>query len=128
FDGGTEPVWSVASDRHHLAAFYRNGALHHFVNRAIVELVLVQLGKASSVDTAIDAAWAEALRLRDLLKFEFFFADKPGFRRELAAELELLDPAWRGHVGSPERATALLRRSGALVARRALLSFVEAQL
>ena len=34
---GREPVWSIGADRHHVAAFYRNGALHHLLNRAMLE-------------------------------------------------------------------------------------------
>ena len=48
-----------------------------FVNRAIVELVVLDLAEHRRGDAA-DAAWEEALRCRDLLKFEFFFARKDG--------------------------------------------------
>jgi len=41
YRGGTEPVWSIAPGSHLVAAFYRNGALHHLLNRAIVELALL---------------------------------------------------------------------------------------
>jgi glycerol-3-phosphate O-acyltransferase len=41
-------------------------------------------------------AWTEAFRLRDLLKFEFFFADKEGFRQELRDGLALIEPDWHG--------------------------------
>ena len=63
YAGGTEPVWSIAAGSHRVAAFYRNGALHHLVNRAIVELALLHV----AVETAgrrgdVDAAWEEALR------------------------------------------------------------------
>ncbi|NED63464.1 glycerol-3-phosphate acyltransferase, partial [Streptomyces sp. SID10244] len=40
YDGGTDTVWSIAPGNHAVAAYYRNGALHHFVDRAIVELGL----------------------------------------------------------------------------------------
>ena len=44
-------------------------------------------------------AWDEALRLRDLLKFDFFFARRRDFAVELQAELALIDPDG-GRVGA----------------------------
>jgi glycerol-3-phosphate O-acyltransferase len=128
YDGGTEPVWSIAPGRHLVAAFYRNGAVHHLVNRAIVELAILGVASAQADGDPLDTAWEDALRIRDLLKFEFFFADKERFREQLRAELKLLDPEWRDHVGSPEDAAELLTESQMLVAHRALRSFFDAQL
>lgn len=128
FTGGTEPVWSIAHGQRHVAAFYRNGAIHHLVNRAIVELAILGVARSSRSGDPLDAAWEDAVRLRDLLKFEFFFADKARFREELVEELELLDAGWRDHVGTPEDAAALLAASRMLVAHRALRSFLDAQL
>jgi glycerol-3-phosphate O-acyltransferase len=134
YDGGTEPVWSIKPGRHHVAAFYRNGAVHHLVNRAIVELAIIGLpdagstnGIAESGEELVEAAEADALRLRDLLKFEFFFADKQHFRRQLAEELYLLDPDWRERVETVAAASELLSGAGTLVAHRALRSFFDAQ-
>ena len=135
YSEGTEPVWSINPGRHHVAAFYRNGAVHHLVNRAIVELAIIGLpetgatsGIAASGEELVEAAAEDALRLRDLLKFEFFFADKPRFRAQLAEELDLLDRTWRENVDTVEAATGLLARAGTLVAHRALRSFFDAQL
>jgi glycerol-3-phosphate O-acyltransferase len=128
FEGGTEPVWSIAHGRHHVAAFYRNGAVHHLVNRAIIELAILGIADGPRHDDLLDLAWDDALELRDLLKFEFFFADKERFRLELAAELELLDHDWRDRVDTPDDAAGLLVESRMLIAHRALRSFVDAQL
>jgi glycerol-3-phosphate O-acyltransferase len=128
YAGGTEPVWSIAAGRHHVAAFYRNGAVHHLVNRAIVELATLGVANSPEDGDPIEAAWEDALRLRDLLKFEFFFAEKARFRDELFEEMELLDANWRDQVASPEAAAALLTNSRMLIAHRALRSFVDAQL
>jgi glycerol-3-phosphate O-acyltransferase len=127
YTGGNEPVWSIAPGAHQLAAYYRNGALHHFVTRAIVELALPRAAQSSGGDP-LEAALRETLALRDLLKFEFFFADRERFRDEVIDELKLLDPAWRDHMGSPIEALSLLAESGMLIADRSLRSFVEAQL
>lgn len=139
YDGGTEPVWSVSAGNHSVAAYYRNGAIHHLVNRAIVELVL--LGVASrkvspgtggagqeGAGVLLAAAWAETLRLRDLLKFEFFFPDKERFRAETRAELDLLAPGWEQRPADPTAAADALADAPVLVARRTLQSFFDAQL
>jgi glycerol-3-phosphate O-acyltransferase len=128
YSEGTEPVWSIKPGHHHVAAFYRNGAVHHLVNRAIVELAIVGLPEAPDDEELVEAAAEDALRLRDLLKFEFFFADKPRFREQLAEELDLLDPRWRERVDTIEEARSLLAGAGTLVAHRALRSFFDAQL
>ena len=84
FTEGPEAVYAIGPDQHLAAAYYRNTIIHFFVNAAIAELSLV---RAASAADPIDAFWQEAMRLRDLLKFEFFFADKEAFRDELRREL-----------------------------------------
>ena len=87
---GRSTVWVVGPSQHLIAAVYRNSAIHALVLRAIAELVLVG-AENESADESYDA-WADALRLRDLLKFEFFFASRPEFLDDLRAELHLIDP------------------------------------
>jgi glycerol-3-phosphate O-acyltransferase len=124
FAGGTETVYRVGPEQELIAAFYRNGTLHWFVNRAIIELALLSAASCAPDEDPVAVAWADALRLRDLLKFEFFFADKKQFRLELEAELALIEPGWaRGDV---ERIAPSLEAAGALVADHVLRSFVEA--
>ena len=40
--------------------------------------------------------WNHAMSLRQLLKFDFFFASRAEFNEELRAEVALIDPAWEG--------------------------------
>ena len=129
FDGGVDPVWSIAPGNHAVAAFFRNGALHHFVVRAICELALLSVasGSSAAAPEPVETAWEEALRVRDLLKFEFFFADKDDFREQLREELALIDGDWFERAQTPEQARAMLRSSGTLVAHRALRPFLDAQ-
>jgi glycerol-3-phosphate O-acyltransferase len=128
FEGGIEPVWQIAPGNHHVAAFFRNGALHHLLNRALVELALLRLASEEVQGDAVDIVSEETLRLRDLLKFEFFFAEKPQFREQIEAELELTDVAWREHVYSRADAASLLASQRTLVAHRALRAFFDAHL
>jgi glycerol-3-phosphate O-acyltransferase len=127
YDGGTEPVWSIADGRHHVAAFYRNGAVHHLVNRAIIELVLLKRSRDRPVADPIEAAWDDALAIRDLLKFEFFFADKATFREQLLVELDQLAGDWRQRIDSPQELSQLLDAIPTFVAHRTLRSFIDAQ-
>jgi glycerol-3-phosphate O-acyltransferase len=114
YDGGEEPVYAIEQGQHLVAAFYRNSAIHHFVDRAVAELVLLS--------PAADR-WDEAMRLRDQLKFEFFFPGKQAYRTQLSAELGRLDPGWESADGR-----AVLGRSRLLMAHRVLRSFLDAQL
>ncbi|HEY2224789.1 glycerol-3-phosphate 1-O-acyltransferase [Actinomycetospora sp.] len=127
YSGGAETVWSIRDGRHRVAAFYRNGAIHHFVDRAIVELALLAASRAPAGRDPVDVAEEDALALRDLLKFEFFFPPKRRFSDGIAAETALVDPDWRERVQDPGGAAALLERSGFLAAPRTLRSFVDAQ-
>ena len=125
FDGGSEPVWSVSPGQHRVAAFYRNTAVHHFLNRAVAELVLLGPAGDGHAGSGVEDVWSDAMALRELLEFEFFFPAKPLFREEIAAELALLDPAWERPGRGVEESLA---RTGLLVAPRVLRSFLDAQL
>jgi glycerol-3-phosphate O-acyltransferase len=114
YDGGEEPVYAIEQGQHLVAAFYRNSAIHHFIDRAVAELVLL----SEPADR-----WEEAMRLRDQLKFEFFFPGKQAYRGQLSAELDRLDPDWASADGR-----TVLERSPLLMAHRVLRSFLDAQL
>jgi glycerol-3-phosphate O-acyltransferase len=123
--GGLATVYSIGPDQHLAAAFYRNTILHFFINDAISELALL---KACDADGDREAAfWDETFRLRDILKFEFFFKEKGEFRRSFAAELDVLAPGWREALASGRATTVeLLKAARPLTAHGVLRSFVEA--
>jgi len=125
FAGGTEPVYAVAPGKHVEVAFYRNNGVHHFVTRAIAELALVHATSGEFADTA-DEVWQEALRLRDLLKFEFFFPRKRVFADELRAEFAILDPEWEQRPAEPREIEAVLEHQPVLFAPWILGPFLEA--
>lgn len=132
YDGGTEAVWSIAPDSHAVAAYYRNGALHHFVARSILELALLAaVERDPHVDRAasLAASQDEVLRIRDLLKFEFFFPTKIEFLHRLGVEMDLISDEWREVAPSGTWLEETLETmSGALFARRTLQPFFDAQL
>ena len=127
YDGGIEPVWSIGRERHLEVAFYRNSVIHLFVTRAIAELVLLHVDEHPT-DDPVKEGWAEALKLRDILKFEFFFARKREFEVELREELALIDPQWEQRQGDSDAPRQALQTADPLLAPRTLSSFVEAYL
>ena len=73
YDGGTETVWRIAPDKHLVAAFYRNTAIHVFVDRAIGELALLaaaesDVGRLRRHCRGRGAAAARAAEVRLLLR------------------------------------------------------------
>ncbi len=125
YAGGREAVFTIEPGQHAVAAFYRNSAIHWFVNRAILEMALLGSTDDDKADP-MERAWNSAFALRDLLKFEFFFSDKASFSEELKEESRLLDRQFRQHVGTAQDRRALLTKSPFLIAHRVLRSFLEA--
>jgi len=99
-EGGRQTVYAIGSDQHLAAAYYRNTIVHFFTTGAIAELGLAAAAGAPS--DPIEEFWDTVRRIRDLLKFEFFFAERDEFRAELAAELEGSVPGWEKRVESGE--------------------------
>jgi len=124
FAEGPEAVYMIEREQHHAAAYYRNAIAHFFVTGAIVELALLRAAPAS--DPAAEF-WDEVLRLRDLLKFEFFFAERDEFRREATEELAGHEPAWEERLakGGPSL-VALLQGLRPYSAHRVLRPFLDA--
>ena len=88
-EGGREPVWRIAPEDEHEAAFYRNTLIDAFLETSIVELALAYAARVES--DRLEAFWAQAMRLRDLLKFDFYFADSAAFREHVAEEMSWHD-------------------------------------
>lgn len=97
FTEGPEAVYSIRSDEFLTAAYYRNTVIHFFVNGAIAEVALVAAMETDEPDR-VEVFWREALALRDLLKFEFFFSDRAEFRAQLRKEMALHDVDWERKV------------------------------
>jgi glycerol-3-phosphate O-acyltransferase len=131
YDAGTEPVWGIGADQHLVAAFYRNTAIHIVVDRAIAETAL--LAAIEDAENSVDrlvlpaAVRDEALRLRELLKFEFLFSARAQFEKELADEVRLI-----GRVEDTSKAVpaddvrGLLEKADLLLAHLVLRPFLDA--
>ncbi|PZQ21678.1 MAG: glycerol-3-phosphate 1-O-acyltransferase [Sphingopyxis macrogoltabida] len=126
YEAGRETIYSIDPAKHPMASYYRNIIVHHFLDRAMIELTLFGLRDADSGHAA-DAFWSRIDRLRDLFKFEFFYPPRDEHRAAIEAELARIDPAWAKRLASGDRGVAqLLRRCQPLVGHAVLLPFAEA--
>lgn len=123
-DGGREPVWRIAPEDEHAAAFYRNSVIHAFLETSIVELALAHARNADG--DRLQAFWGQAMRVRDLLKFDFYFADSAAFRANIAEEMAWQDD-WEAHIATGgEEIDAMLYAKRPLMAGSMLRVFFEA--
>lgn len=123
-DGGREPVWRIAPEDELAAAFYRNSVIHAFLETAIVELALAYARRADG--DRLQAFWDQALRLRDLLKFDFYFADSATFRSNIAEEMNWHDDWQQRVTAGGEQIDAMLCDKRPLMADAMLRVFFEA--
>ncbi|CAA0116733.1 Glycerol-3-phosphate acyltransferase [Halioglobus japonicus] len=126
YDEGPEVVYGIGLNQQAVASYYRNTVIHFFVNKAIIELALLKASENPGSD-ALDVFWGEVDQLRDLFKFEFFYAPTEEFHRQIREELDRYDKDWptllsQGTIGF----TQLLNRMTPLVAHIALLIYAEA--
>jgi glycerol-3-phosphate O-acyltransferase len=122
---GREPVWLIGPEHQLAATFYRNSLIHFLLDTALCELAVL-----CARDTPADPVggfWEEIARLRDLLKFEFYFQDKEEHRRQVRAEMDRHEPLWESRLREgPAAAEALLGEMRPLVSHVVVRPFVEA--
>jgi glycerol-3-phosphate O-acyltransferase len=123
-DSGREPVWRIGPECEHEAAFYRNTVIDAFLETSIVELALAYAARTEG--DRLQAFWDQAMRLRDLLKFEFYFADSASFREHIAEEMAWHQD-WEQHVrAGGEDIDMLLHAKQPLMCHAMLRPFLEA--
>ncbi len=123
-DSGREPVWRIAPENEHTAAFYRNSVIHAFLETVIVELALAYAGRVDG--DRLEAFWTQAMRLRDLLKFDFYFADSAAFRQNIADEMAWNED-WEAQVSAGSaQIDAILYAKRPLMSDAMLRVFFEA--
>ncbi len=125
FEGSTDSVYRVGQDQHLAAAYYRNTIIHFFVNRAITEMALAHVSENGETTNLQRAVLDEALRLRDLLKFEFFFSASDEFEQQIRNELADHDPELQHHLETGD-VTAILDTFRPYVSHAILRPFFEA--
>jgi glycerol-3-phosphate O-acyltransferase len=126
YSGGTTTVWGIGHDQHLIVAVYRNSAIHVLLMRAIAELALLAIVRAPAMTKRV--GWERALEVRELLKFDFFFAGRDEFADELWSEIAITS----GQEYDPdaplesEEAARILQDSDLIVADLVLRPFVDA--
>ena len=130
---GRDPVWLIGPEHQLAATFYRNSLIHFLLDTALCELAVLRAGESASVSDEgsapdpVGAFWDEIARLRDLLKFEFYFKERDEHRRQVAAEMARHDPSWEARLRSgPAAADELLAGMRPLVSHVVVRPFVEA--
>jgi glycerol-3-phosphate O-acyltransferase len=126
YSEGATTVWGIGDDQHLIVAVYRNSAIHVLVSRAIAELALLAIARTPGATKRI--GWERALAVRELLKFDFFFAGRAEFADELWNEFAIMT----GQSHDPDvpldtdEAARSLDESDLLVAHLVLRPFVDA--
>ena len=138
---GRDPVWLIGPEHQLEATFYRNSLIHFLLDTALCELAVLRAGESAfdqvsvsvsvpdegSAPDPVEAFWDEIARLRDLLKFEFYFKERDEHRRQVAAEMARHDPSWEARLRSgPAAADELLAAMRPLVSHVVVRPFVEA--
>jgi glycerol-3-phosphate O-acyltransferase len=126
YDQGSSTVYAIEPDQHPIASYYRNSIIHHFLDKAIIELSVLKAREVQDRPSA-EVFWEETDRLRDLFKFEFFYPAKDEYRENLKAELQRTDPDWETKLneGGP-LLKGLTNRMQPLIGHAVFLPFVEA--
>lgn len=123
-DSGREPVWRIEPEHEHEAAFYRNTLIDAFLETSIVDLSLAHASRAES--DPVEAFWSQAMRLRDLLKFDFYFADSVAFREHIAEEMSWHDNWEQQLAAGGDAIRAMMAAKRPLIAGAMLRPFFEA--
>jgi glycerol-3-phosphate O-acyltransferase len=125
FDEGLESVYVIREEQQLSAAYYRNTIVHFFVGPSIAELALLHASQGERAD-ALPRFWDEVMRLRDLLKFEFFFPEKEAFRQEIRQVLHLGHRHWEKRIETFELDPQdIVRRTRPYMSHRVLRPFLE---
>ncbi len=94
YDGGFEPVYTVNKDKELYLSYYRNNAIHFFVPGAIAEIALAKIVDKSVEQDRLQLFWEEVDRVKNYLKFEFFYPKKSDFMLQMQADLDFRFPGW----------------------------------
>ncbi|MEA2023593.1 MAG: 1-acyl-sn-glycerol-3-phosphate acyltransferase [Actinomycetota bacterium] len=89
-EGLTDVVYVIEQDQHLAAAYYRNTIIHFFVDGSILEVAVA--GMLRDGTSGMEELLARAFGWRAILKFDFFFEGRDGFRDSIVEELLLECP------------------------------------
>ncbi|MEA3502899.1 MAG: 1-acyl-sn-glycerol-3-phosphate acyltransferase, partial [Actinomycetota bacterium] len=122
-EGLTDVIYVIEQDQHLAAAYYRNTIIHFFVDGSILEVAVA--GMLRDGTAGMEELLARAFGWRAILKFDFFFEGRDGFRDSIIEELllECPDGIERVNNGDLERVFASLAPA---TSPAVLLPFLEA--
>lgn len=132
FKEGELELYSITSEQHAVAAYYRNNTIHHFLSKAFAEIALLAVTRPDVManldeESLLDRFWREIEWLKNVFKFEFFYPSSEEFRQQVDKEMTRYEPMWKEQLqGNQERAALLLRRFKPWVAHGVLIQFAEA--
>ena len=115
-------VYWLDDDQMIRISYYRNVVVHFFLYRAIAEMALTSMIDDGSRDA--ETLRERMLELRDLLKFEFFFAEKEEFIETCESDISLDVPDWES-VLMTSGALGVLAKMGSAVAYWAILPILD---
>jgi len=124
YDDGPETVYTLVRDKHVVASYYRNTIVHHFVSKSITELALIEA--KNHPENPLAAFWQEADRLKDMFKFEFFYAPTDEFHADVDECLAFYDKDWQSNIQQPDYLSNVLTTLTPLMAHTALTPYIEA--
>jgi glycerol-3-phosphate O-acyltransferase len=126
YDEGPDVVYAIEQEQHPVASYYRNTIIHFFINKAIIELALLKASETEG-EGALAAFWNEVDKLRDLFKFEFFYAPTEQFHQQIRDELARYTENWEELLqqGGPGF-LQIQNNMVLLVSHVALLTYAEA--
>lgn len=84
--GSLTSKYQVVNEQYMQATYYANMAAHHLYHRAFIELALLLSQEQEKSDRQL-FFWTTIMELRDLFKFEFFYAQKPIFTKKIEGDL-----------------------------------------
>lgn len=123
---GLQSKYQIVNEQYLQATYYSNMAVHHLYHRAFIELALL-LTQGQDKDDRQLYFWTTVMELRDLFKFEFFYADKATFSGKIEADLQLLhDDPQRILKNKALNFRTLLSQQKVLVAPVVLFPYLEA--
>lgn len=118
--------FAISRENYLSATYYANMAVHHLYHRAFIELALIKIAPLPAAERNL-AFWTEIMALRDVFKFEFFYAKKPQFTNEIEADLNFIDPNWQTNIlGSDSDILSILQAQKILVSPVILYNYIEA--
>jgi glycerol-3-phosphate O-acyltransferase len=124
---GIDVLYMIPHGGARIAAYYRNGLIQFFITNAIGELALMAV--KSTGEKALDELRDSALRIRDLLKYEFFFEGSEQFLATMESQFDQRDSNWRDIVRQgPAEIRVQLQAADILVGHGTLRPFIEAYL